>query len=464
MGLSLDVSVPALTVFVQGILSFFSPCVLPLIPLYIGYLAGGTILYKEDGTIEYPRKKVLVNTFCFVIGISATFVILGLGFSALGQFFNANQRVFSTIAGLIMVIFGLYMIGVFGKSRVVETEHRLPFRLDKFAMNPLVAFVLGFTFSFAWTPCVGPVLASVLLMASSSASTLNGFLLVGVYTLGFVLPFLAVGLFTSEVLRFFKKHTSVVKYTVKIGGALLIVMGFMTLTGWMNGFTNYLSSFGDPSNAAQTQSVQQEQKQDDEQSSGQNTDSDKAATEDENDAVAQDEKDATAQDNEEATSQDDSSDQSMAAPFAGVALTDQYGVKHTLDQYRGKVVLLNFFATWCGPCKQEIPDIEALYQSYGQNSEDLIVLGIANPATEGNQNAADGTVEELKAFIEAQGITYPVLMDTTGKFFSGYSISAFPTTFMISANGDVYGYVTGALSASMLQDIVDQTFEGQSSD
>lgn len=76
-------------------------------------------------------------------------------------------------------------------------------------------------------------------------------------------------------------------------------------------------------------------------------------------------------------------------------------------------------------------------------------------------NAADGTVEELEAFIDEQGITCPVLMDTTGKLFSGYGISAFPTTFMISANGDIYGYITGALSASMLQSIVDQTFEGQ---
>ena len=122
---------------------------------------------------------------------------------------------------------------------------------------------------------------------------------------------------------------------------------------------------------------------------------------------------------------------------------------------------MNFFATWCGPCKQEIPDIEALYQEYGENTQDLVVLGIANPATEGNATAADVSVEELQAFIEEQGITYPVLMDTTGKFFSAYGISAFPTTFMISANGEVYGYVTGALSADLLQDIVDQTFEGQ---
>ena len=201
MGFSLETSVPAITVFIQGLLSFFSPCVLPLIPLYVGYLAGGTAKRGEDGTLEYPRVNVLMNTVFFVAGVSFAFFLLGFGFTALGQFFTGNQRLFSILAGLVMAAFGLYMLGAFGKARAIETQRRLPFRLDRFAMNPLVALVLGFTFSFAWTPCVGPVLASVLLMASSSASAATGFLLVGVYTLGFVLPFLAVGLFTGEVLN-----------------------------------------------------------------------------------------------------------------------------------------------------------------------------------------------------------------------------------------------------------------------
>ena len=244
MGFSLETSIPVLTVFVQGLLSFFSPCVLPLIPLYVGYLAGGAAKTNDDGTVEYPRKKVFVNTLFFVVGVSFAFFLLGFGFTALGQFFTGNQRVFSIVAGVIMAAFGLYMLGAFGKTKAVEKERRLPFRLNRFAMNPLVALVLGFTFSFAWTPCVGPVLASVLLMASSSASAAAGFGLVAVYTIGFVLPFLAVGLFTGEVLRFFRTHGNVVKYTVKVGGALLIVMGVMTVTGWMNGVTSYLSSFG----------------------------------------------------------------------------------------------------------------------------------------------------------------------------------------------------------------------------
>ena len=98
MGFSLETSVPALTVFVQGLLSFFSPCVLPLIPLYVGYLAGGAGVEGDDGTIAYPRKKVLVNTLFFVVGVSFAFFLLGFGFTALGQFFTGNQRVFSVAA------------------------------------------------------------------------------------------------------------------------------------------------------------------------------------------------------------------------------------------------------------------------------------------------------------------------------------------------------------------------------
>ena len=213
MGFTLETSVPVFTVFLQGLLSFFSPCVLPLVPLYVSYLAGGAKTVDKDGNIQYPRGKVMLNTLFFVIGVSFTFFLLGFGFTTLGRFFSSNQRLFTTVAGIIMVLFGLYQFGLFGQSAAIEREHRLPFRLDKWAMNPVTALVLGFTFSFAWTPCVGPTLGSVLLMASSAGSSGAGFLLIGVYTLGFVIPFLAVGLFTGAVLGFFKRHQKAVSYT-----------------------------------------------------------------------------------------------------------------------------------------------------------------------------------------------------------------------------------------------------------
>ena len=442
MGFSLETSVSALTVFVQGLLSFFSPCVLPLIPLYVGYLAGGTAQVRDDGTIEYPRAKVLVNTVFFVVGVSFAFFLLGFGFTALGQFFTGSQRAFSVVAGIIMALFGLYMLGAFGKARAVETERRLPFRLDRFAMNPLVALVLGFTFSFAWTPCVGPVLASVLLMASSSASAAAGYALVGVYTLGFVLPFLAVGLFTGVVLRFFRAHGNVVKCTVKVGGALLIVMGVMTVTGWMNGVTSYLSSFG-AAPAAQEQSADAGVGGDAANGGGAGGDAGGS--------------DASGS----GSGSGDASSEAVAAPLADLALVDQNGVEHRLSDYRGKAVFLNFFATWCGPCQREIPDIEALYDERGRNEGDLVVLGVANPKTDEHPRNSDVNESEVRAFIDEEGITYPVLMDTTGQLFAAYGVSAFPTTFMIDADGNVFGYVSGMLTADMMESIVEQTLAGE---
>ena len=448
MGFSLETSVPALTVFIQGLLSFFSPCVLPLIPLYVGYLAGGAAKEGDDGTIEYPRKKVLVNTLFFVVGVSFAFFLLGFGFTALGQFFTGNQRVFSVVAGIVMAAFGLYMLGAFGKTRVIETEHRLPFNLGRFAMNPLVALVLGFTFSFAWTPCVGPVLASVLLMASSSASAATGFALVGVYAVGFVLPFLAVGLFTGEVLRFFRTHGNVVKYTVKVGGALLIVMGVMTVTGWMNGVTSYLSSFG-AAPAAQEQPA------------------DQGAADVENGGGPDGSGPSDGASGSDRPSGSGSADAGAAskdgmrlAPHADLVLVDQDGTEHRLSDYRGKTVFLNFFATWCGPCQREIPDIEALYRDRGENAGEVVVLGVANPKSSEHPQNSDVGVDEVEAFIDEYGITYPVLMDTTGQLFSSFGVSSFPTTFMIDKDGYVFGYAAGMLTADVMDNIVDQTISG----
>lgn len=426
MNLQLETGVPVLTVFAQGLLSFFSPCVLPLVPLYVGYLAGGARTVDEQGNIRYPRGKVLVNTLFFVVGVSFAFFVLGLGFTAAGRFFSGNQTLFARISGIIMILFGVYQFGFFGKAAPLEKEHRLPFRLDRWAMNPLVALVLGFTFSFAWTPCVGPTLGSVLLMASSAASAGKGFLLIAVYTAGFVIPFLAVGIFTGTVLNFFKTHQKVVKYTGKVGAALLILMGIMTFTGFMNGITGYLSGIGggtavQPPNETPSQS--------------QTVTPRPEATE-----TTQPEPSA-----------EPTPEPEIAAP--DFTLTDQYGNTHTLSDYKGKTVFLNFWATWCGPCKSEMPDIQKLYESYGENSEDLVVLAVANP---GGQDVSQ---EEIEQFLEDNGYAFPVLMDDTGMTLAYYGISAFPTTFMIDTNGNVYGYVPGAMTADIMESIVQQTMD-----
>ena len=424
MGFSIETSVSAVTVFLQGALSFFSPCVLPLVPLYVSYLAGGAAVVGEDGVRRYPRGKIFLNTLFFVAGISFAFFLLGLGLTALGAFFHDYQVWFARISGVIILLFGLYQLGLGKRAMLLEQERRLPFRLDKLAMNPAVALVMGFTFSFAWTPCVGPTLSSVLLMASSAESSAAGFLLIGVYTLGFVLPFLAVGLFTGAVLDFFKAHQSVVRYTVKIGAVLLIVMGILTLTGATNGLSADLAAV-----------------------SGTTTQEEPAAPQDGT---------ASGGAQEDASGAQEESGEIPVIPAPDFTLTDQYGETHTLSDYQGQTVFLNFWATWCGPCKMEMPDIQALYEAWDENAGDLVVLGVAGPGI-----GQEGSAEDIAAFLEENGYTYPVVMDDTGTLFYQYGISAYPTTFMIDPEGNVFGYVQGAVSREIMDDIVEQTMTGQ---
>ena len=408
MGFSLEISVPVLTVFFQGLLSFFSPCVLPLIPIYIGYLSGGTGQIGEDGRIHFKRSKVLFHTVFFVLGVSFAFFLLGLGFSAMGNFLKENQIWFARIGGVIVILFGLYQMGFLGKSYFLGKERRLPFKLDLLAMSPMTALVMGFTFSFAWTPCVGPALASVLLMTASASTKITGFLYIAVYTAGFVLPFLAVGLFTTTLLEFFKNHMKVVHYTVKIGGILMIFMGILMLTGKMNAVSGALSS----------------------------TETQEEATE------------AESEEEEEAA------EEVKTIPAIDFTLKDQYGNTHTLSDYKGKTVFLNFWATWCSPCRAEMPDIQKLYEEFQQ--EDVVILGVAAPNL-GREKSEEG----IKGFLEENGYTYPVVMDTEAEVFQAYGINSFPTTFMIDKDGNVFGYISGQLSEETMRDIIRQTVDGK---
>lgn len=429
MGLTIETGVSALAVFLQGILSFFSPCVLPLVPLYVGYLAGGRQT-DDKGNAVYPRGKVMCNTVFFVVGVSFAFFLLGMGFTTLGSFLSRYRNVISRLGGVLIILFGLYQMGALRVDALAQ-ERRLPFRIDKLAMSPIVALLFGFVFSFAWTPCVGPALAGVLLMASSAGSQGAGFLLIGVYTLGFVLPFLAAGLFTSTLLDWFRRYRHVVKYTVKAGGALLIIMGLLMVTGAVNSINQYLAGLsGNTPSASVTQRPESSQ--------------------------------AGAPQTDEQTDKSSGSGSTSAGapgqlrPSIDFTLADQYGNSHTLSDYKGKTVFLNFWATWCGYCKEEMPDIQALYEDNGLNEEEVIILGVAAP------DAGDVSEEELTAFLEEGGYTYPVLYDTTGEVFSDYGASGLPTTFFINADGNVLGYVPGMMTRDIMDGFIEQTKESAS--
>ncbi|MBQ9721117.1 MAG: TlpA family protein disulfide reductase, partial [Oscillospiraceae bacterium] len=218
----------------------------------------------------------------------------------------------------------------------------------------------------------------------------------------------------------------VTRYTVKIGGVLLVLLGVLMLTGYMNNVTGYLARISTPPAVAE-----------------------------ETRAEAASEETAPA---EEPDAEDDPADDGRPMiPALGFELTDQYGVTHTLEQYHGKVIFLNFWATWCPPCRAEMPDIQRLYEKYGSDDDEVAILAVATPGYNG-----EGDEESVKAFLTENGYTYPVLMDASGELIRYYGVSAIPTTFMIDAEGNIYGYVPGAMTEETMQSIIDQTLRGSS--
>lgn len=403
-------NVSFILVFLEGVLSFFSPCVIPLIPVYMGYLAGNGKRTDEDGTITYDRKKVMIQTMFFIVGISFAFFILGISFTALGKFFGGNRIIFTRVGGIFIILLGLFQLGVFD-FRFLQKERKIHFTPADGQVKPLGAFAMGFTFSFAWTPCIGPALSSVLIMASGASTAMTGFVLVIIYALGFLIPFLALGLFTAEVLNFLKKKQKYIRYTIKAGAVILIIMGIMTFTGWMNSFSGYLNGVAPGTTSTGSDNT------------GENKE-----------------------------------DLKTAADFT---LKDQYGNIHRLSDYRGKVVFVNFWATWCPPCKKELPDIEKLYREYGQNSGDVIFLGITNPSSTRYPNNQDKDKNEITAFVNGNGYTFPTLFDESGEVLRNYSISAFPTTFMIDREGRIFGYVPGMMTEDIMRNVISQTLQSK---
>lgn len=448
-------------VFLEGIISFFSPCVIPLIPVYMGYLAGNANQIGNDGIITYERKKVFIHTLFFILGISFAFFILGMSFTALGSFFYQNKMLFTRIGGILIILLGLFQIGFF-EIPFLQREKKIPIKLGDKKVNPLMALIMGFTFSFAWTPCVGPALSSVLIMASGAKTALTGNMLVFVYALGFVLPFLILGLFTTQVLEFIKNNRKFIKYTIKAGGIILIIMGIMTFTGWMNGVSSYLNSISSKNpNTSETASTNANGEETPDSSKTETGEDSASKNETKNEDPVESESEAGSQltETESEAGPTESEEEKAPIPAIDFTLTDQYGKEHTLSDYKGKVVFLNFWASWCGPCKEEMPHIEELYQEYNLNQEEVVILGVANPKSTEYPYNQDEEKEDIINILEENEYTFPTVFDETGEVLSSYYITAFPTTFMIDKEGNVLGYVPGMMTKDMMLSVINQTIE-----
>lgn len=203
-----------------GFLSFFSPCILPLIPVYIMYITGISV----ESELEQKRIFALKRTLGFVIGFTIIFMIMGTSASLIGKVFVRNKVVFSRISGILILVFGLNMTGILNIGFLnMEKRMKAPKKITSWFSSVL----MGMAFAAGWTPCFGPVLAAILVYAGSSDTVLKGSLLLLVYSIGMAIPFLLTSLFIGTFSKFLEKGQRWMKYIPMIGGIIMIIFGLL---------------------------------------------------------------------------------------------------------------------------------------------------------------------------------------------------------------------------------------------
>ncbi len=217
-------------VFGAGVLSFLSPCVLPLVPPYLTYMSGASFdqLRAEGTSAGALQRRVMITSLFFVLGFTTIFVTLGATATVFGQQFRQLLPVLTPVAGLLIIAMGLHFLGVF---RIALLDRQIRHQGPSAASGPVGGFLLGLAFAIGWTPCIGPILASILSVAASKDTALEGATLLGVYSLGLGVPFFLAGIAIGPFLTFFngfRRHLAIVE---KIMGALLVVTGLLFLTG-----------------------------------------------------------------------------------------------------------------------------------------------------------------------------------------------------------------------------------------
>ena len=378
-----------------GFLSFASPCVLPIVPGYLTFITGMSF---DELTGREQRSHLvisaLVKSLPFVLGFSLVFIALGASASAAGAVLRTHLGLMKTVAGIGIVILGLHLAGVLPIPALLREK-----RLGGEPVVPGVgrAFIAGILFAFGWTPCVGPILAGILALAATAETLNRGVLLLAAYSLGLGIPFVLSAAFLNGFLSLFKGVKGYLRQVEVASGMLLVVVGVLIFTDKLSWISSRLT-FLNPEELLVTESPS---------------------------SVAQP---AIAADQAKTAYGD-----------YDFALTSIDGESLKLSDYYGKVVLVNFWAPWCGPCVVETPSLVRLYNKY--KSRGFTVIGVAL------QSEEDG----VKQFVNQYRVPYAVGRDTTSEIGLRYQVFALPSSFLFSSEGKVKRAFTGFLAEETLE-------------
>ena len=220
--------------FGAGLISFLSPCVLPLIPGYISFISGASL-----NELLAKKKINLIPLILFTLGFSFVFIIFGAAASYLGQVLLQNSQTLRVIAGLVIIIFSLQLIGIVNIS-FLNFEKKVYTKRNN---NIWFSFIVGMAFGFGWTPCIGPILGSILALASTEETILKAIILLSFYSLGLAIPFILSGYLMQRFLMFSKNFRKNINLVSKIGGAILLITGILILTNQLQIFGYYILNY-----------------------------------------------------------------------------------------------------------------------------------------------------------------------------------------------------------------------------
>ncbi|MBI2821197.1 MAG: redoxin domain-containing protein [Acidobacteria bacterium] len=380
---------------IAGALSFLSPCVLPIVPGYLSFITGFSLEEMAGERRQKMAWTALYNSFAFVLGFSLVFISLGAAATTVGGFLRNHLTVLGQVAGVIIMLLGVHLTGLYRFSFLLYDKR---IHSQQQARGFFGALLAGTFFGFGWTPCVGPILAAILALAAVSDTVSRGILLLALYSAGLGAGFIASALFLNRFLLASRQIRAHLRKLEVASGVLLLLIGVMIFTNQLSVISSRLS-FLNLEWLAVSKAT--------------------GGTAVTTGAVAL------------KPARFDPGSREFEAEFLD-------GSTRKLSDFGGKIVMVNFWATWCAPCKQEIPGLLEIYREKRNHME---IIGVAE----------ESQMADIHSFVEEMGIDYPIALDPNGKIGEQYRLFAYPTSFLFAPDGTLARQYTGFLPEDVLR-------------